>query len=348
MINNNKRTKNNIFVITIFIFIVFLFVPHFSQAQERQAVSISPLNFDLTADPGDTLTNEFMVYNSGSTTLNVRLTVEDFLPVGEEGRVRLFEPDPELDRIASLAKWTTIESDVVSLEPRQQAKINFIIEVPEDAEPGTRYGSIVVNIGDIGAVEGGGSAVVQKVGALVLLSVSGEVEEKLIVKEFKGPDFQEYGPIDFVLKLENQGTVHLRPKGFVVVNDWRNNKVAELYISQSAVLPGAVRLINIPWNKKNIIGKFTANLIGSYGLENKSITASWTFWVWPWKISLIFFIIFLLLLFIIIRGRRRIGAALRILFKGEGLQNQAQPEKKEEASLVDQSQSESSDQNLQT
>jgi len=285
-------------------------------AQESQAISISPLVFDLSANPGDILKNNLRLFNPGSQPIQTKITVEDFVLKGEEGEVQILEPESETERTYSLAHWVKVEPEEIILEPRQEKFINFTIEVPKNAEPGGKYGSLIVNISG-GETAGTGAKVLQKVASLLLLSISGEVQEKLIVKEFKGPEFQEYGPINFSLRLENRGTVHLRPRGLIAITNWRNHKVADLVIPQQAVMPGAKRIINITWPKKNLFGYFTATVVGSYGKANQPFTASWTFWVWPWKISLLILIIVILLLILIIRGRKRISAALRILFKGD-------------------------------
>lgn len=314
----------------------------FAQEQEiedKKAISISPLIFDLQADPGDILKDKLRIYNPGDRKILVEMTAEAFLPIGEEGSVQIVDLEPELEKIYSLKKWIKIEPDIFEVEPHQEQIINFTIDLPKNAEPGGRYGSLVATVSGEGLMIGGtgGSQIMQRVASLILLAVAGETKENLLISEFKGPDFQEFGPVNFVLKLENQGTVHVRPKGFVVITNWQNKKITDLPVPQSAVLPGAKRTINIVWNEKNILGKFTATLVGSYGLANTPITASWTFWVWPWKISIVILVILILLLILFIRARKRVGAALRILFKGE--KNIQLP--------VDQSKQESQDQKPQ-
>jgi hypothetical protein len=296
--------------------LLFFLFPQKLLAQESQAILISPLVFDLSANPGDILKNNLRLFNPGTRAIQIKITVEDFVPKGEEGEVQILELEPEIKRTYSLASWVKVEPEEMSLEPRQEKFINFTIEVPKNAEPGGKYGSLIVNVSG-GETTGTGAKVLQKVASLILLSISGEVQEKLIVKEFKGPKFQEYGPINFSLRLENQGTVHLRPRGLIAINNWRNHKVADLVIPQQVVMPGAKRIINISWPKKSLFGRFTATVVGSYGKANQPFTASWTFWVWPWKISLLILIIVILLLILIIRGRKRIATALKILLTGK-------------------------------
>ncbi|MFN3301522.1 MAG: hypothetical protein ACK413_00630 [Patescibacteria group bacterium] len=312
--------KKFLFIILLF----FLFFPYGKLLAQTsgQVITISPLIFDLSVHPGEILKNTLRLYNPGQQTLKVVMSVEDFKAVGEEGSVEITQLEPEIEKIYSLTKWVEIKPSQFEISPREEKFVEFTINVPIEAEPGGKYGALIANVGKIDTLEAGtGAMILQKVASLLLVSVSGPVEEKLLVREFKGPTFQEYGPINFSLRLENLGTVHLRPRGTVAITDWRNKKVADLIIPQQVVMPKGRRIINIKWDKKNILGRFTATVVGSYGSTNEPFTAVWTFWVWPWKLSLAIFIAAILIIYFFYRTRKRWLAALRILFKGESTLN---------------------------
>ncbi len=299
--------------------ILFLFLLLFFPIQLFSfSITISPLIFDLSANPGDVLKNSLRLYNPTDQTIKVVMTVEDFKPKGEEGSVEISKLEPEIEKIYSLAKWVEIKPSEFEIPPRQEKFVEFIINVPKEAEPGGKYAALVANIGETIALEGTtGAKVLQKVASLLLVSISGPVYEKLLVLEFKGPKFQEYGPINFILRLENQGNVHLRPKGTVAITNWQNRKVADLIVPQQAVMPKAKRIINIKWPKKNLVGRFTATLVASYGSTNEPLSAVWTFWVWPIKLTIIILIALILIIYFFYRTRKRWLLAIRVLFKGE-------------------------------
>ena len=283
-------------------------------AQTGVALTISPLRFELTTNPGDVLTNKIRIFNSSKSTLSVRMETEDFRPIGELGEVIVA---PEEEKVYSLKRWVTIEPKEFTLEPNEQKFVDFTISIPQEAEPGGKYGSILASVtGSIG--EGSGSAIAQKVGSLVLLTVAGNVKEDMLVKEFSAPNFSEYGPIKFTMRFENKGSVHIRPKGFITIADWRGKKVEDLEFPQSNVIPGATRKIEAIWQKKVLIGRYTATLIGSYGTTNTPIDpVIITFWVFPWKVGLAVFGGILLVLIILFLTRKRLRLAMKILLKGE-------------------------------
>jgi len=163
-----------------------------------------------------------------------------------------------------------------------------------------------------------GTAIAQKVGALLLLTISGPVQESLTVKEFSVPHFLEYGPVLFLIRFENTGTVHVRPRGFVTITDWRGKKVADVEFPQMNVIPNAVRKVEAKWDCKWLFGRYTATLVGSYGTANLPFEPPvLTFWVFPWKIALGIFSIILLALIFFFLTRRRWKLAMKVLFKGE-------------------------------
>ena len=286
-----------------------------ANAQTERGFSISPLTFELTANPGDILTNKLKVYNPTDTIIGIKMEVEDFTVAGETGEVRI---QPAETETYSLAAWITTEPTEFTLEPREQKFVDFTINVPENAEPGGHYGSVLATTTGIIGDEIIGSSVVQKVGNLVLLTVSGEVKEELIVKDFSSPSFLEYGPVNFIMRFENLGTVHVRPKGFIAITNWRDKKVIDIPFPQNNVIPGSIRKIEASWDKKWLFGKYTAILVGSYGMSNAPFNPPvLTFWVFPWKIILGVILILLLVIFYFYKTRRRWRLALRILIKGE-------------------------------
>lgn len=282
---------------------------------QKVGVSISPLTFELNTNPGDTISNKLKVYNPTDSIVRIKMEVESFKTVGEAGKVIV---GPEETTTYSLKQWVNINPIEFTLEPGESRLVNFDILVPENAEPGGKYGSILASPIAIMGEQPAGTSLLSKVGALLLLTVSGEVKEDLRIKEFSTLSFLETGPVPFTIRFENTGTVHLRPRGFVAISDWRDKKVIDIPFPQNNVIPGSVRKVEASWDKKWLFGKYTAMLVGSYGMTNTVFEPPiLTFWVFPWKIMLGVFLILLLITLYFYKTRRRWRLALRILIKGE-------------------------------
>lgn len=279
---------------------------------DEKGVSISPITFELNSDPGDTLSNQVKIYNPTEFPQTVKMKVEDFTPVGEEGQVVLEEPDGDSSTF-SLASWTEIYPTELTLQPSEQQIVTFVINVPTNGEPGGHYGSIVALISGAQG-EGTGTSISSKRGALLLLKVSGKITEELMIKEFSTKGFQETGPVDLTVRFENSGNVHVRPAGFVAITDLFGNKVAELEIPQNNVIPGSVRQANVTWEEERPIGYYTATLAANYGATSKqTISATTTFIVFPWKIGLVVLVILVIIIFILLKSRKRIKRATKVL-----------------------------------
>lgn len=309
----NFPFKNKIFA---FLFFIFLLVGVFVFAQEKGGqvgLSVSPLRFEFSADPGDKIENVIKVANPTKNTFSVKMQVEDFTAMGEEGQVKVEE---QKDHTYSLKRWVITSPSEFTLAPGESKIVSFKINVPQNAEPGGKYGSILATVTGIVTPEGTGASIQPKVGALVLLSVSGKIVEKLDVKEFSAPKFLNKGPVKFTLRFENKGTVHLRPKGIVSIYDIFGKKVADLEIPQQNVLPGAVRKVSVEWKKGWLFGLvYRAMFVGSYGSQNEPISASLTFYAFPWLYAGIIILILILIIFFFVRAHKKVKRAEEILKK---------------------------------
>jgi hypothetical protein len=308
-------------IIAVFIVLVGFAYADVVLAQENgsKGVGVSPLTFELTANPGNVIGNELKIYNPTDGAIFIKMEAEDFLPIGEEGKVITTSEEDE-DTTYSLRKWITITPSEFTLKKGEEKFVNFMIEVPVNAEPGGKYGSILAGVS--GAVSEDGTmtstSVATKTGALVLLMVSGNLNEKLAITDFSAPSFQEYGPVPFEMRFENTGTVHVKPKGYIVITDWFGKNVAEFEFPQKNVMPGAARKIDIEWDTKWLFGKHTASVIGVYGTSNKNLTSQViTFWVFPWKLMLGVLIALIIIVIFFFKTRKRWRTALKILLKGE-------------------------------
>ena len=286
-------------------------------AQKGGGLSISPLTFELSANPGDNVLNVIKVLNPTDSVLSIKMEAEDFRAVGEEGKV-ITTSELDEDTTYSLRKWIKLSPEEFTLEPQEHKLIDFVIEVPENAEPGGKYGSILAGVSGSLSSGGAGTSISTKAGALVLLMVSGDLKENLMVSSFSAPSFSEYGPVPFEIKFKNTGTVHVKPRGFVVVTDLFGKKVTEIEFSQKNVLPGATRKNDAIWDTKWLFGKYTATVVGNYGTGNIPFEPRViTFWVLPWKIMLGVSLILLFITVFFLKTKKRWKMALGILFKGE-------------------------------
>lgn len=282
-------------------------------AEEGVSIGISPVSFELTGKAGEVIENYIKVGNySSQEMLGVRMVTEDIAPSDEGGGVVVEPADTES---YSLASWVSFDPVEFTLNPGEEKFVKFTIAIPGNAEPGGHYGSVLAGTKAVAGPGSTGAALVQRVGALVLLTVPGQMREMLLTKNFTAPGYSEYGPINFSIRFENQGSTHVRPTGLITITDFFGRKVIDLQFPQRNILPDSIRQYGATWNKKWLWGgKYTATLSGNYGVSNTPFSPSViTFWVFPWKIGAVA-LVWIMFFFL---TRKRWAAAFRILVKGD-------------------------------
>lgn len=313
--------KKNILQITFlllaFCTIISSVAPMTALAQNTQdqtsKINITPLTFNLSANPGDVLEQTLKIRNDSATTNTLRVNAENFTATDEEGTVGLTEEETPF----SLAKWIKFKQSTYTLRSGQEAQVPFTITVPRDAEPGGHYASVYGQLSpDAGAIGSSGSSIGQKIGTLVLLRVAGNVKEDATVESFQTGQFQAGQPVPFEARVKNNGSIHIRPKGFVTITDIFGNKVVDVPITEKNVFPGSVRKLDISWEKPGFIGYYTANALMYYGQNNQQLTASTTFWIIPWMQLAIWGGVALVIVVVLILARKRIGKAIKALASG--------------------------------
>jgi len=305
-------------IFTAFIGTIILFFcsnTAFAQAPGR-SITIIPPKFELFANPGDQISETIRVRNDSVTPATYNILIEDFTSTGEEGQVVLEEDGS--DQQYSLAKWILTDAADIALQPGEEKPISFTISVPKNAEPGGHYASILFQAGSEAVA--GGAAVTQRVGALVLLRVSGNVTENAVVETFEAPTYSQTTPINISLRLKNNGNTHIRPKGTIIITDMFGKKIDELPLNGQNVLPGVTRKMDTEWNHPNVLGYYTATLVATYGQQNLPITSATKYLVVNTTAAILIgvgLIAGILFIVSLISGKSRLLRALKVIISGK-------------------------------
>ncbi len=284
-----------------------------------QGLEISPPVIELSANPGQTVIASIRLRNVTKGQLIAKGKADDFgAGTGEEGQPKLLLDETGETRF-SLKYWVQGVPDLL-LAP-QELKANAIkIVVPKNAEPGGHFG--VIRFTAVPPeLEGTGVALSASIGALILLKVSGTIKEDVSLAEFstvhsikvngkepiyKKTNFFEYGPIDFIVRAHNDGSVHEKLKGTIEVKDWTGKNIGSVIVNDKGgnVLPGSIRRFAETLPNKQLFGHYSASLALTYS-SGKKLNASLGFWVIPWKLILIVLVVVVILFFVLKSGLRR-------------------------------------------
>jgi len=286
----NKLTIIRLIGITI---LGVLLLPYTVVAQGSITLSVSPTLFDMTASPTQQWTSNVRVINANEVPLQIYVDVVNFEPNGEGGQGSLTPLLADENEGATLAEWITVEGGNQLIPAEQTVSIPFTINVPEDAAPGGHFAAILIGTRSFDST--GGAAQVetsQVVTALVFLRVAGDIIESGQIRDFTTSKLISEAPaMDFSLRFENTGNVHLQPQGAITITNMWGKEREVLPINQNSqfgnVLPESVRKYTFNWTGDWSIadmGRYKAVASLVYGEEDRNFADSTTtFWVIPWR-----------------------------------------------------------------
>jgi len=277
------------------------------------AITISPPIIEFDARPGDTIVDTIKLYNETTETKILNGAVQTFKALNETGAPSFLSPEESTD----LATWLKLDEATITLASEERRDILFSINVPADTEPGGQFAGILWTPTGTTTLEGSGVGVTVKTGTLILVRVAGEISETGRLIGFTADRASyNYLPANFTVRFENLGSIHVKPKGFVSITDSFDKKLVDIPFPRHNIFPGKARVVETSWDKKYLFGKYTATLVGSYGLGNTPFTAFTTFWVVPWKFIGGSAAGLIIIVWALWKIRRRLKLALRMLIKG--------------------------------
>ncbi len=291
----------------------FVFTATIAQAQGLN-IEVSPGKMTRIAAPGTQFVQTIRIGNYADTDRTFYLSTADFVVKSENGAPS-FDVG-EKDRRYALSTWMTLPTKEVTVPAGEVATVDVTVAVPEDALPGGHYGAVFVQTDDpaqLRAQEGSVIGSVGRIASLFLVTVPGDVTEKVSLVDFTPVQriyWHQQPSITIRTMLRNEGTVHAIPTGALFVSGgigYRGQSV--IYNSQQgAVLPGAPprEIVETFTPRKHAflppMGRFTVRLVAKYGVSGQTLTGETSFYIIPVKFLISLFAASLVLLFILYRA----------------------------------------------
>ncbi|MFI5240426.1 MAG: hypothetical protein ACHQUB_01835 [Candidatus Saccharimonadia bacterium] len=304
-------------------------------------ITVSPPTYDMSANPGDSLQNTIRVTNDSDGSVTLAVSAQDFVVEGTEGSVTVTDTTGP----TTFSSWFSFSQKQVTLAAKSSALVPFTINVPANAEPGGHFATVLFNPIVSTSTTSTGASIIQRVGSLVLMKVSGDIVESGSIEKFNAKSFVgswetvtgtdgktqiyianaedltkehpqsyfDHGPVAFDVLFKNTGNVHFKPTGTLTIYNIFGSKVDQIALDPLNVFPGGERRVTVIWTKKSLWGGYyRAQIDAVYGSQNKILTAETVFWVFPWLVLLII----LLLVILIVVLHRRFYEAAKVLIKG--------------------------------
>jgi hypothetical protein len=267
---------------------------------------VGPGKIDIELKPGESKVVEMMVTNRTGERRMFNLTTED-----TSGSMDLNRPIILLGSERgpySLRDYLHVPETHFELEHNERAQIPVTITIPPDAEPGGLYGTMLVDTLAVKPDDGittqtsPQSPIIARIGTLFFVTVPGDVLHDAELIEFGTQGKQKFftsGPIKLGLLHKNTGSIHVAPYGEVRIINMLGDEVGVVDLEPWFILPQSERIREITWTREFLFGRYTAVAEISRGYDDIVDTASFTFWVLPWKLVTTGFVAIFLTLFLI-------------------------------------------------
>lgn len=280
------------------------------------AVTISPPIIELDAARGDIINQTIKVRNETQDNVTYYLSAERFVAGGEEGQPQFVGED------IGLATWMNFPVDSITIPAGETVEIPFTIAVPNFAGPGGHYAAIFLSTLPPEATTGGSQiSIATKIGTLVLVRIAGDIKENASIVEFSTTaDTFDSLPVDFRVRVENNGNVHVKPMGTILLKNMFGSVAGQVAVNEQGgnVLPDQIRKFEASWvknpnavgattfwgkyrqQKENYaFGKYSGELTLAYGTAGKVLNSETNFWVIPWNIIIVNLIIVIIIIAIL-------------------------------------------------
>lgn len=301
-----------------------------AQAAEGTNLEISPLPIELSVDPGGSVTTDLRVQNRQSHDVQLKVRL---LRVKEDdnGNVKLENATPQ----DSYYNWVTFSQTNFNAPSNVWQTIKMTVSPPKTAAFGYYY-AVEYYPANPTEAQGGQAAANGAVATFILLTVNapGANRSAQIVSFYTDHRAFEFLPVTFHTKIRATGNLHVAPVGNIFISGpGENGQTAQMIVNQTQgnVLPQSSRIFDASWTdgfphyetlvqngqpvekngkvvrrlvwnwgqlSKLRVGRYTAKLIMAYndGQRDVPLTASVSFWVFPWRLALVALVLLLIII----------------------------------------------------
>jgi len=289
-----------------------------SPDKQTTSLTIVPSIYESVVAPGKNEVKSFEIRNGSNFPLPIKCYIRVFGASDETGGVAI-EDQIDTNRLAPTSWISAVEPDFI-LQPKSTKELQVNFNPPAALPPGGYYAILFAEpllpesfLSDNSLVVGG------RIGSLLFLIGPGDIHEKARIVSFDLPKFfwsnQSSGAN---IRFENQGNIHLKPSGKIIVTNLISRHSQTVDIPEFTVLPGKIRKENIDITGLKWPGVYRVELTLSYGQDKTSIRSAATFYYLPLvQIIVILLMVTLAIVLISHKSRKRILKALRVVVRGE-------------------------------
>lgn len=275
------------------------FLANLVSAQEVNGFVVTPHIIDEQALSNDLFKYEVKIKNNNAHKKSIFILVGDLY---ENAGKKQVVDNSELDKYASITRWTKIKRSQIWLESGEEITLPLEINIAPRVAAGKYYAFIdfVESANRYEAENKLNKSEWPEI--LINFEVIENVIEKSQLKAFTASKklFIDF-PIEFNFELDNVGNKSIIPSGFVYIINRKGEEVTNIDVNSYNVeiAPNEKQNFEIALNEIKKFGKFKARLEVEYGDSRRDIQDVIYFWYIPKFLLIIIGITLFLLIFIL-------------------------------------------------
>ncbi|MBQ3280300.1 hypothetical protein IJG92_01425 [Candidatus Saccharibacteria bacterium] len=277
---------------------------------EGYSITMSPMNQVIILTPGEKYAGTFTVSNDLTNTSELRynVTVQPFF-VDDNYNIKY----EETEGLNQIVNWTTTDIKSGTLAVGGAQKINFTIDVPEDAPAGGQYEAIIVNsVSDKNDDKADGDTTVAMneniaMAHIIYAEIAGTTRHSGEVLSTNVPSFIFDGNISAESTIKNTGNTHGVATYTIQVFPLFSSE--EVFTNEEdpedkTILPNRTLTNKTVWDKTPMVGIFNVK----YTIEFEGVTTEVTKLVIKcplWLFFIIIFVIIAIITWLVVRAKNR-------------------------------------------
>ncbi len=263
-----------------------------AMANAQVSVSLYPVSFRYDIPRGSSQTGVITVTNPSTVPLSLQVEAENF--TGGDGGTVEFAPEGAK---YGLLSWLTVDREPFVLGPGQKKEVPFTINVPENAEVGGHYGTILFRAsGNPGGDGETAIGISGRIGSIILVSVPGDAKKSGQLVKVGAPGFVQYGPLTLSASYKNTGSVHYVTKGTATFTGIFGRRTVPF--EEKTILPDVQRDTTATLDKTWLIGPVFMKATLEAG-DGSAQTLSATTFAFPVVPGVTAIVVILVLLYVI-------------------------------------------------
>lgn len=254
-------------------------------ANAQVSVSLYPVSFRYDIPRGSSQTGVITVSNPSDMPLSLQIETENFS--GGDGGTVEYAPDGAK---YGLLSWMSVDKTPFVLGAGQKKEIPFTVNVPQNAEVGGHYGTILFRASGADVDQSGSGSSIGisgRIGSIILVSVPGDAKKSGEFVSLTAPSFLQYGPLTVNASYKNTGSVHYVTKGSATFTGIFGRRTVAF--DEKTILPDVQRETSVVLDKTWLIGPIftTATLEAGDGTKQTMSSTTFAFPVIPGVITIL-------------------------------------------------------------